>query len=325
MGIKRDGNYGTMHRILKILAWKYTTTKELATTLGVTRQAVHYHLKRLIEWGFVVRGTKECIMAICLDKNQSFCVYEERGKVKFLENDQCRPNVRGRYYVYSANYYIRKLFPSRPSFSNKHPPLAFIDIVKNRLGNIGALNEISGYDIFLMAGILELMVAVLWNPKPRGESYWVRLKHLTVRGIHHNSLKFMGWLISMKAAKEAKRKNPLKSGKKLGSLDIMLDQIALSRKIDYEELFDKYSIKYRPSLAKIRWILAKMYDYLMVERLGGKHCPFGIWVPHPSLFTPNGKPNFHLPRHKHINAKHRYKSLNVKRSFTNNQARDNQI
>ena len=72
------------------------------------------------------------------------------------------------------------------------------------------------------------MVAVLWNPKPRGESYWVRLEHLTVRGTHLNSLKFMSWLISMKAAKEAKRKNPLKSGKKLGSLNIMFDQIALS-------------------------------------------------------------------------------------------------
>ena len=80
--------------------------------------------------------------------------------------------------------------------------------------------------------------------------------------------------------------------------------------------------KYRSSLPKIRWILAKKYDYSMVERLGGKHCPFGIWFPHPILFTLNGEPNFHLPRRKHINTKYRYKSFNVKRSFTNIQARD---
>lgn len=38
----------------------------------------------------------------------------------------------------------------------------------------------------------------------------------------------------------------------------------------------KYEQKYIQSLRKTRWILARMYDYLMVERLGGGHCPYGV-------------------------------------------------
>ena len=67
-----------------------------------------------------------------------------------------------------------------------------------------------------------------------------------------------------------------------------------------------------------------MYDYLMVERLEGGHYPYGVWVPHPSLFTPNDKPDFHLPRYMHIIAKHRYSPLGVKQSFTQNHDPDNQ-
>jgi len=68
-----------------------------------------------------------------------------------------------------------------------------------------------------------------------------------------------------------------------------------------------------------------MYDYLMVERLGGDHCPYGVWVPHPSLFTPDGRPDFHLPRHHHANAKHRYEALGVKQSFSGDCEADNQL
>ncbi len=100
--------------------------------------------------------------------------------------------------------------------------------------------------------------------------------------------------------------------------------IAKFMKKKYDNLFDKYSEKYYSTLRKIRWLLSKMHYYLMVERPGGEHCPYSIWVLHPSLFTPDGKPDFHLPKHRHINAKHRYKSLNVKRSFTNNHNFDNQ-
>ena len=92
MSIKKDGDYGTMHRILKILAWRYATAREIAELLGISRQAVYYHLQRLVEWGFVVKSTKECIMAICLDKNQSFCIYDEGGRVKHLKEDECKPN-----------------------------------------------------------------------------------------------------------------------------------------------------------------------------------------------------------------------------------------
>lgn len=330
MGIKKDGDYGTMHRILKILAWRYATAKEIAELLGISRQAVHYHLQRLIEWGFVVRSTKECIMAICLDENQTFCIYDEGENTKFLREGACKPNKEGKYYVYAVNYYVRKLIPGRPFPSSKSPPEICIDIIKNRLGDLGVLDKVKGYDLFLMAGILQLMIAVLWNPKPRGESYWVRLKHLTLRGIHRNIGKFISWFVSMKAAEEAKKKYPkpntvLSVNKSpFGKLEPAYITVAKLRKREYDELFYKYSSKYRPSLKKIRWILARMYDYLMVERLGGEHCPYGVWVSHPSLFTPDGKPDFHLPKHRHINAKHRYKSLNVKRSFTEHHNFDNQ-
>jgi len=330
MGVKRDGDYGTMHRILKILAWRYATAKEIAELLGISRQAVHYHLQRLIEWGFVVRSTRECIMAICLDENQHLCMYYKGEYFKFFRNGECKPNERGKYYVYAVNYYVRKSHPDRPFPSDKSPPTIYIDIVKNRLSQIGVLDDIKGYDLFLMAAILQLMVAVLWNPEPRGESYWVRLKHLTSRGIYQSVYKFMGWYISMKAAIKVRKRHPkpntvLPVGKSSSCiLEPAYVTIAKLRKREYHDLYYEYSDKYRPTLRKIRWILARMYDYLMVERLGGEHCPYGIWVPHPSLFTPDGKPDFHLPKHRHINAKHRYKSLNVKRSFTGHHNSDNQ-
>jgi len=96
------------------------------------------------------------------------------------------------------------------------------------------------------------------------------------------------------------------------------------RREEYDRLLREDREKYAPSLKKVRWILAKMYEYMMVERLGGDHCPYGVWVPHPSLFTPDGKPDFHLPRHRHVDAKHRYGSLNVKQSFTDSEQSDNQ-
>jgi DNA-binding transcriptional ArsR family regulator len=331
MSVKKDGDYGTMHRILKILAWRYATAKEISELLGISRQAVHYHLRRLIEWGFVVRSTKKCIMAECIDGNQTFCIYVEGKHMEFFRNGECnKPNERGKYYVYAVNYYVRKLIPSRPFPSAKSPPEIYIDIIRNRLRELGVLDKVKGYDLFLMAGILQLMVAVLWNPKPRGESYWVRLKHLTSRGIHRKIGKFISWYISMKAAIEARKRNPKPdnvfsvSKSPSSVLEPAHITIAKLRKKEYYDLFYKYSDKYYPTLGKIRWILARMYDYLMVERLGGSHCPYGIWVPHPSLFTPDGKPDFHLPRHRHINAKHRYKSLNVKQSFTEHHESDNQ-
>ncbi len=323
------GDYGTMHRILKILAWRYATASELSELLGITRQAVHYHLQRLIEWGFVVRSTKECIMAICLDETQSLCIYDEEGSTKFLREGACKPNEEGKYYVYAVNYYVRKLIPGRPFPSVKSPPEICIDIIRNRLRELGVLDKVKGYDLFLMAGILQLMVAVLWNPKPRGESYWIRLKHLTSRGIYRSAYKFMSWYINMKAAIEARRRHPkpktiLPSEPSSSVLEPAYVTIAKLRKREYDKLYYEYSVKYSPTLGKIRWILARMYDYLMVERLGGEHCPYGVWVPHPSLFTPDRKPSFHLPRHRHINAKHRYKSLKAKQSFTEHHSSDNQ-
>lgn len=270
-------------------------------------------------------------MAICLDEEQNYCIYYKGEYFKSFRNGECnKPNEQGKYYVYAVNYYVRKSYPDRPFPSDKSLPTEYIDIVKNRLSRVGALNEIKGYDLFLMATILQLMVAVLWNPEPRGESYWVRLKHLTSRCIYRSAYKFMSWYISMKATIEAERrhlkpKTILPSEPSSSVLEPAYVTIAKLRKREYDKLYFEYSDKYRPTLRKIRWILARMYDYLMVERLGGVHCPYGIWVPHPSLFTPDRKPDFHLPRHKHVNAKHRYKSLNVKRSFTKHHDSDNQI
>jgi len=311
MGVKKDGDYGTMHRILKILTWRYATPSELAELLGVSRQAVHYHLQRLIEWGFVVRSTKECIMAECIDENRELCTYDENGETKFIQGGECkqRLNDDGDYYVYAVNYYVRKLFPGRPSQSFKNPPTTFINMVRTRLEKLGEASKVRGYDLILMAGILQMMAAVLWNPAPRGDSYWVRLQHLTAKGIHRKITDYIMWYISAKAVREARRRYP-ESGEK--------------RREEYDRLLREYREKYAPSLKKVRWILAKMYDYMMVERLGGDHCPYGAWVPHPSLFTPDGKPDFHLPRHRHVDAKHRYRSLNVKQSFTDSEQSNNQ-
>ncbi len=142
-----------------------------------------------------------------------------------------------------------------------------------------------------MAGILHLMAAVLWNPKPRGDSYWVRLKHLTARGIHRKIPEYLYWYTH--------------------------------KRIRYQVTSEAIR-KFEPSLRKIRWIPVRMHDYMTVERLGGGHCPYGVWVPHPSLFTLDGKPDFHLPPHQHVKAKHRYKSLGVRRSFTQKHSSDNQ-
>ena len=271
MGIKIDGDYGTMHRILKILAWRYATAQELAEILGVTRQAVYYHLNKLIEWGFVIRDTKECIEAICIDKDWNVCIFEE-GIRSFKE--VCKPNAyEGNYYVYAANYYIRKLFPSRPYLSNA--PLFYLEKVRERVGN-----SMKTYDIALMASILQFMSAVLWNSRPRGDSYWVRLRWLTPRGIYEGVLKYMTWMEKYNLRTLAPRKR-------------------------------KPRKDYTPSFNKIKWILSKMYDLLLVERLGGDHCPYGVWVPHPSIYV--GKPGFHLPHHKHVNAKHRFKSLRLEK------------
>ena len=303
MSVKKDGDYGTMHRILKILAWKYATAKEIAELLGVSRQTVHYHLRRLIKWGFVIRNTKECIMAECLNETQTLCIYHEGGRIEIFGIDKCKPNERGKYYVYAVNYYVRKLIPGRPFPSARSPPIEFIDIIKNRLRELGVLDKVKGYDLFLMAGILQLMVAVLWNPKPRGESYRVRLKHLTSRGIHQNLPKFIGWYISMKAATEARNRYPkptiasiLVTSPSTQEWESLSDLVSKMRKEEYQRLLYEYDDRYRVSLKKVRWILARMYDYLLVEHLGGDHRPYGIWVPHPSLFSPNGKPDFHLPK-----------------------------
>jgi len=206
MGVKVDGDYGTKHRILKILAWRYATANELAEILGISRQAVHYHLQCLIEWGFVVRNTEECIMATLLDPDKDLYLYYDGDRMEIIKGDECRPNERGEYYVYAANYYIRRLFPGRPTPECRSPPKDFIDIVKRRLSQLGVLSEVKGYDLILMVATLQLMAAVLWNPKPRGDSYWVRLKHLTTKGIHQNVGKFTVWYTSLKAATEAKRR-----------------------------------------------------------------------------------------------------------------------
>jgi len=321
MSVKIDGDYGTMHRILKILAWRYAKASELAEMLGISRQAVYYHLKRLVEWGFVVRNTRECIMSIMLNPDKdTYLYYDKKGKIDIIKGDECKPNEQGEYYVYAVNYYLRKIYPERPQPSSRDSPSTFIDIVRNRLEELGVLNEVKGYDLILMAAILNLMAAILWNPAPRGDSYWVRLKHLTTRGIHRKIGKFISWYISMKAATEAKKRHPIPT------CAISKEQRILIRKQrskEYHLLLREYYDEYYPSLKKVRWILARMYDYLIVERLGGDHCPYGIWVPHPSLFSPNKKPSFHLPRHKHVTAKHRYKSLNVKRSLTDHHDSDN--
>ena len=303
---KKDGDYGTMHRLLKVLSWRYATPTELAEILQVTRQTIHYHLRRLKEWGFVVKSTRECILATCIDENRTECILED-GTIKTLS---CQNMGGGRYYVYSSSYYVRKLFPSRPAPSLWSPPSLFIDIVRKRLNSIGVLCEVKGYDFLLMTAILTLMAAVLWNPAPRGDSYWVRLKHLTARGIKENIPKFLEWYVNTKAVKDIKKE-------KIGN--------PVEKRGLRHDLLEKYSKKYEPSVKKVRWILARMYDYLMVERLGGDRCPYGVWVPHPSLFSPDNRPDFHLPRHHHIRAKHRFKSLGVKQSFTWTCPPDNQV
>lgn len=255
-------------------------------------------------------------MAKCLDREWRGCIIEENGKIKTLS---CETTGEGGVYVYSASFYIRKLFPARPAPSWWNPSTTFMDIVRRRLTELGVLESVKGYDFILMTAIITLMAAVIWNPAPRGNSYWVRLRHLTARGITEKAQSFIDWYAHMKAAKEIKelrRKNNLTS--------IVWNPTEDSPDIDFLSIFIKYSEKYRPSIGKVRWILAKMYDHMMVERLGGGHCPYGVWVPHPSLFSPDGKPDFHLPRHRHIRAKHRYKSMGVKRTITVQDAFDNQ-
>ena len=312
---KKDGNYGTMHRLLKILAWRYATPSELAKLLGVSRQTVHYHLRRLKQWGFVVESTRECIMAKCLDREWRVCILEENGKIKTLS---CETIGKGGVYVYSASSYLRKLFPARPAPSWWNPPTTFMDIVRRRLAELGVLENIKGYDFILMTAIIALMAAVIWNPAPRGNSYWVRLRHLTARGITEKVQAYIDWYAHMKAAKEIKKQRR----KYLAST--VWNPTDKSSDTDFLSVFIKYSEKYKPSIGKVRWILAKMYDYMIVERLGGGHCPYGVWIPHPSLFSPNGKPDFHLPKHRHVRAKHRYKPLGVKQTITAQDALDNQ-
>ena len=321
MGVKVDGDYGTMHRILKILAWRYAKASELAEILGISRQAVYYHLQRLVEWGFVIRNTRECIMATLLIPEKELYLYYEEGCLpKLIKGEECEINKQGEYYVYVANYYIRKMFPDRPSHNRRDPPIIFIDIVKKRLRQLGVENKVRGYNLILMAAILNLMAAVLWNPKPRGNNYWDRLKHLTTKGIYKNIGKFIAWYVSMKSATEVKRRYPIRECAISKERCIAIKQ---QRYEEYHQLIDEYYDKYRPSPKKIRCILAKMYDFLMVERLGGDRCPYGVWVLHPSLFTPDGKLDFHLPRHHHVDAKHRYRTLRMKSSFTAQEEHDN--
>ena len=303
---KKDGDYGMMHRILKILAWRYATVSELAQILGMSHQAMRYHLSRLMKWGFVVKSSKECIMAVCFDRELNDCIVEKSGKAKMLS---CNETGSGRYYVYASSYYIRKWFPSRPAPALWSPPTSIIEIVRKRLGDLNVFESVKGFDFLLMSSVLALMFAVLWNPEPRGDSYWVRLKHLTSRGIKENIPKFLGRYAHMKATKDVRQ--------------VTVGDHFEKMKTRYELLI-KYSKKYEPSIKKVRWILARMYDYLMVERLGGDRCPYGVWVPHPSLFSLDGYPDFHLPRHHHVRAKHRYKSLGVRRTFTTQDNFDNQ-
>ena len=315
---KRDGDYGMMHRILKILAWRYATPSELSSILGISRQAVHYHLSRLKDWGFVVESTRECVLAVCFNEAWTDCILEENGMIKPVSCDKLGS---GGYYVYASVFYIRKMFPSRPAPALWSPPTTFMNLVRERLEKIGVLGETKGYDIILMAGVLHLMTAVLWNPKPRGDNYWVRLRHLTTRGIHMKLPDYIRWYMHMKAVTKVKRQKP----------DIISEPIQNIKEYkEYKEqlrfeYLAEYEQKYTPSLRKLRWILAKMYDYLMVERLGGGHCPYGVWVPHPSLFTQDNKPDFHLPQHRHVTAKHTYRPMSIKQSLTQGRYPDNQI
>ena len=291
---KKDGDYGMMHRILKILSWRYATASEIAQILGISRQSVYYHLSKLEKWGFVVKSSKECIMASCFDEKFNDCIVEKNDRIKTIS---CNKLGSGKYYIFASSYFIRKRFPSRPAPALWNPPISIIEIVRRRLEELNILECVKGYDFLLITSTLALMVAVLWNPEPRGNSYWTRLKYLTTRGIKENISKFMEWYVNMKAVKEIKQ---------LGLKDHFKAMETRYR------LLEKYSNIYEPSLNKVRWVLARMYDYLMVERLGGGHCPYGIWVPHPSLFSRDGNPGFHLPKHRHVKAKHRYNSLGVK-------------
>ncbi len=104
MGIKRDGDHGTMHRILKILAWRYSTPSKLTQMLGMTRQAVHYHLSRLKEWGFVIEHTRECILAVCIDYTFENCDVVERDKI--IGPINCKEAGKGGYYIYMLQIII---------------------------------------------------------------------------------------------------------------------------------------------------------------------------------------------------------------------------
>ncbi len=238
---KRDGDYGMMHRILKILTWHYATPSELSKILGITRQAVYYHLSRLKDWGFVVESTKECIMATCFDEEWTDCIVEENSRVKHVSCDKLG---RGGHYVYAPVFYIRKMFPSRPAPALWHPPSpTIVGLVRNKLKKLGILAEVKGYDFILMVGILHLMSAVLWNPKPRGDSYWVRLKHLTVRGIQRRLPEYIEWYLHMRAVNEVKKLEPAIIPSPFRNLREYKEYLRFQH-------LEKYRQKYTPSLRK---------------------------------------------------------------------------
>lgn len=321
---KIDGNYGTLHRILKILAWRYAKPKDIAEILGISLRSVHYHLSRLRRWGFVINSTEECIMAICLDDEWRECVVILDNNIRHVD---CHDVGGGGYYVYASNFYIRKLFSGRPLPSIRRPPTKFINLVEERLRVIKIDNvSLSRYDIVLMAAILQLMAAVLWNPRPLGNNYWARLKHLTTRGIHNKIGDYIVWLAYARAKGELNSMLYNMEQSAPTDLENYVKEVLRSKLYDEEfgRLFIKHYRALMPSLKKIRWILSRMYDYMMVERLGGDHCPYGVWIPHPGLFSPDGSPRTHLPRHIHVNAKHRYKGLGIKQSFIVKQSPDNQ-